>query len=51
VLAAALRVVLADERVGLLAIRSRVVDVLLYGALGMLIVVIAVTIPASPFGP
>jgi hypothetical protein len=47
-LAAALRALLPDERVGLLAIRSRVIDVLLFGALGVLIVVIAMTI-TSPF--
>ena len=42
--AAALRVVLPPERAGLLAIRSRVVDVLSYTGLGSAVVLLAVTI-------
>ncbi|MDR7302600.1 DUF3017 domain-containing protein [Haloactinomyces albus] len=47
-LAAALRTVVSTERVGLLAIRSRTVDILLYAGLGLLIVFIAVTIKGGP---
>jgi hypothetical protein len=43
-LAAVLRAVLAPERVGLLAIRSRPVDVLVYLAFGGALVVLALTI-------
>ncbi|MCP2261546.1 Protein of unknown function (DUF3017) [Streptoalloteichus tenebrarius] len=49
-LAAGLRVFLPQERLGLLAIRSRVVDVVLYSALGVAIVVVAVTIQGGLFG-
>jgi Protein of unknown function (DUF3017) len=42
--AAALRVMLPDDRAGLLAIRSRVIDVLCYSGFGVVIVVLAVTI-------
>jgi hypothetical protein len=42
--AAALRMVLAPERVGLLAIRSRVIDVLCYAGFGLAMVLLAVTI-------
>jgi hypothetical protein len=42
--AAILRVVLPVDRVGLLAIRSRVIDVLCYSGFGVVIVVLAVTI-------
>ncbi|WP_017976679.1 DUF3017 domain-containing protein [Actinopolyspora halophila] len=47
-LAAVFRVGLSTERVGLLAIRSRPVDVVLYGALGAVIVFVAVTIKGGP---
>jgi hypothetical protein len=43
-LAALLRVLLPSERVGLLAIRSRPVDVLVYLAFGGALVVLALTI-------
>lgn len=49
-LAAAFRALLQSERVGLLAIRSRVVDALLFGTLGVLIVVVAMTITGGPLG-
>jgi hypothetical protein len=49
-LAALLRAVLPAERSGLLAIRSRLVDVGLYGTLGALIVAVAMTITGGPFG-
>jgi Protein of unknown function (DUF3017) len=42
--AAALRTLLPPERVGLLAIRSRIVDVLSYSGLGLAVVLLAVTI-------
>ncbi|MFC4947053.1 DUF3017 domain-containing protein [Pseudonocardia sp. GCM10023141] len=42
--AAALRVLLADDRAGLLAIRSRVIDVLSYSGFGVVIIVLALTI-------
>nr|WP_211177389.1 DUF3017 domain-containing protein [Pseudonocardia acidicola] len=42
--AAAMRMVLPQERVGLLAIRSRVIDVLCYGAFGLAVVALAATI-------
>jgi uncharacterized membrane protein YvlD (DUF360 family) len=47
IVAAVLRVFLPPERVGLLAIRSRPVDVLCYGGLGVVISVLAMTITAS----
>ncbi|ASU81281.1 DUF3017 domain-containing protein [Actinopolyspora erythraea] len=47
-LAATLRGALRTERVGLLAIRGRVVDVLLYGGLGLVIVFVAITIEGGP---
>ncbi|MBE9375103.1 DUF3017 domain-containing protein [Saccharopolyspora sp. HNM0983] len=49
-LAAGLRGLVQQERLGLLVIRSRVVDVLLYGALGLVIIAIAMTIRGGPFG-
>jgi hypothetical protein len=49
-LAAAFRVLLPSERVGLLAIRGRIVDGFLFGVLGVLIVVIALTITGGPLG-
>jgi hypothetical protein len=42
--AAALRMVLSADRIGLLAIRSRVIDVLCYVGFGLAMVVLAVTI-------
>ncbi|NYH78451.1 hypothetical protein FHR84_001776 [Actinopolyspora biskrensis] len=47
-LAAVFRAGLSTERVGLLAIRSRPVDVVLYGALGAVIVFVAITIKGGP---
>lgn len=45
--AAALRVALPPERVGLLAIRSRVLDVVCYAVPGLVTVLLAVTITRS----
>ncbi|WP_214367482.1 DUF3017 domain-containing protein [Pseudonocardia sp. H11422] len=42
--AAALRMALPPDRVGLLAIRSRVIDVLCYSGFGLIVVALAVTI-------
>jgi hypothetical protein len=47
IVAAVLRLLLPTERVGLLAIRSRPIDVLCYGGLGTVISVLAMTITAS----
>lgn len=43
-LAAAFRAVFSPDQVGLLAIRSRAVDILLYAGLGLLLVAVAATI-------
>jgi hypothetical protein len=47
VVAAVLRLLLPTDRVGLLAIRSRPIDVLCYAGLGTVISVLAMTITAS----
>jgi uncharacterized membrane protein YvlD (DUF360 family) len=47
IVAAVLRLLLPTDRVGLLAIRSRPIDVLAYGGLGTVIAVLAMTITAS----
>lgn len=43
-LAAGMRAVVPEERLGLLAIRSRAVDVLLYSGFGLAIILVAATI-------
>lgn len=48
--AAGLRVMFSSEQVGLLAIRSRRVDILLYSGFGLLILAVAATIERAPFG-
>lgn len=48
--AAGLRGLLRREKLGLLVIRSRAVDVLLYSGLAFVILFIAVTITGGPFG-
>jgi hypothetical protein len=48
VLAAVLRGLLSPEQAGLLALRSRAVDVLLYGGLGAVIMAVAWTITRAP---
>jgi hypothetical protein len=45
--AAALRMLLPDDRVGLLAIRGRPVDLLCYAGLGVVTIALAVTITRS----
>ncbi|PPK69664.1 DUF3017 domain-containing protein [Actinokineospora auranticolor] len=47
-LAGGLRVLLRDEQAGLLAIRSRAIDLLLYGLFGVLVIAVAVTIEPGP---
>jgi hypothetical protein len=49
VVAAFLRAVLPNDRIGLIAIRGRGVDVLLYAGLGVLISAVALTIEGGPF--
>jgi multisubunit Na+/H+ antiporter MnhB subunit len=49
--AAVLRVLLPVDRVGLLAIRSRAVDVLCYAGLGVVMAVLAATITRNPLTP
>jgi hypothetical protein len=46
--AAALRLLLSPERAGLLAIRSRVLDVLSYSGFGLAMVLLAATITRNP---
>jgi hypothetical protein len=45
--AAVARVLLPDDRAGLLAVRSQAVDVLSYAAFGVFMVLLAFTIPAT----
>lgn len=47
-LAAGMRGLLPDDQAGLLAIRSRGLDVLLYGGFGMLVLAVALTIVGGP---
>jgi len=47
-LTATLRLALPAERIGLLAIRSRVLDVLCYGVFGAAMLLLAITITHSP---
>jgi hypothetical protein len=47
IVAALLRMLLPTERVGMLAVRSRPIDVLCYTAFGVVMIVIAMTITAS----
>lgn len=48
VLAAILRALLPAERIGMVAIRSRAVDVLLYGGLGLMMMAVSLTITGGP---
>ncbi|MFL6145873.1 MAG: DUF3017 domain-containing protein [Labedaea sp.] len=47
-LAAALRALLSDGRIGMVAIRGRGVDVLLYGCLGIAVLAVSLTIQGGP---
>ncbi|MGP4015471.1 DUF3017 domain-containing protein [Saccharopolyspora sp. 5N708] len=49
-IAAVLRAVIPPERAGLLAIRSRAVDIVLYGGFGLVIVAVAMTIRGGLLG-
>ncbi|MDQ2582442.1 DUF3017 domain-containing protein [Saccharothrix yanglingensis] len=46
--AALLRIMVTDEQAGLIAIRSRSVDALLYTGLGFAVIVVAMTIIGGP---
>ncbi|MCA1189168.1 MULTISPECIES: DUF3017 domain-containing protein [unclassified Saccharopolyspora] len=47
-LAAAARAFLPQEQVGLIAVRSRTVDLILYGGFGLVLLAVAVTIVGGP---
>jgi len=47
--AAVFRVLLPEDRAGLLAIRSQAIDVLSYLGFGLVMVLLAATIPRTPF--
>lgn len=47
-IAGLLRALLPGDRVGLVAIRSRPVDVLVYGGLGVMMIAVALTITGGP---
>jgi hypothetical protein len=49
VMAAVFRALLPGDRIGLIAIRGRGVDVLLYAGLGVLVMAVALTIERGPF--
>lgn len=49
-IAALLRSVLSDEQAGLMAIRSRRIDVLFYTGFGLMILFVALTITGGPLG-
>jgi hypothetical protein len=49
--AAALRIVLSTDRIGLLAIRGRAIDVLSYGGFGVAMVLLASTITRGSLTP
>jgi DUF3017 family protein len=46
-----LRALLPGDRIGMVAIRGRSVDVLLYGGLGLMILAVALTIQGGPLNP
>ncbi|ATE58499.1 MULTISPECIES: DUF3017 domain-containing protein [Actinosynnema] len=47
-IAAVLRVLVSDVQAGLIAIRGRGVDALLYSAMGLAVIVVAMTITGGP---
>ena len=49
--AAAFRALLPEDRVGLIAIRRRAMDIVLYSTLGLAILLVAVTIAGGPLSP
>ncbi|MBA8931387.1 TRAP-type mannitol/chloroaromatic compound transport system permease large subunit [Kutzneria viridogrisea] len=50
-LAAVLRAVLTEDRLALIAIRSKRTDVVIYGLLGLAVTVVAFSIVGGPFDP
>jgi Protein of unknown function (DUF3017) len=46
--AGGLRAVLPGDRIGMIAVRGRAVDVLTYGALGAMVIFVALTIEGGP---
>ncbi|MEU5691221.1 DUF3017 domain-containing protein [Actinosynnema sp. NPDC020468] len=48
-IAALLRMLVTDEQAGLIAIRGRGIDALLYSGLGFSVIVVAMTIIGGPF--
>lgn len=50
-LAALLRALIPPDRIGLVAIRSRAVDILLYSGLGLMILAVALSITGGPLNP
>ncbi|HEV2777817.1 MAG TPA: DUF3017 domain-containing protein [Actinophytocola sp.] len=48
ILAAMLRAMLPNDRIGMVAIRGRGIDVLLYGGLGFAMLAVALTIQGGP---
>ncbi|WP_037081198.1 DUF3017 domain-containing protein [Pseudonocardia spinosispora] len=46
--AAVARIILPEDRAGLLGVRSQAIDVLWYAVLGALMVILAATIPPTP---
>jgi hypothetical protein len=49
-LAAGLRALLSDEQAGLIAVRSRGIDVLIYSAFAACMIFVAMTIEGGPLG-
>lgn len=47
--AAGLRALLPERQLGLIALRRKLTDIVLYGGLGLLIVLVAATIIGGPF--
>ncbi|MBB4962997.1 DUF3017 domain-containing protein [Saccharothrix violaceirubra] len=48
-IAAVLRLLVSDEQAGLIAVRGRGIDALLYSGLGIAVIVVAMTIIGGPF--
>jgi hypothetical protein len=46
--AAGLRVLLPEKQLGLIALRRKLTDIVLYGGLGLLIILVAATITGGP---
>ena len=48
-LAALLRVLISEDQIGLIALRSKVIDVFLYSGFGLVLILVAVTLTDTPF--